>query len=191
MFRIATLSVLLTVAVSGAYGQSRSDHVSSGSDIYVKAVVDPGGEQLQITTKDGRTILIKKEGLAGTEQVGFGDPVISEDGKAVGWTDSYKIATSYPVPWDLVIYSAGKMHHRGVGGGMPIAEWRFEGRGKQVAFRAETLHGPARQYYVLSDTATGRMIGRYGPYAYGPDADDADRPDKPLPKWAEGLNKEK
>jgi len=147
MFRIATLSVLLTVAVSGAYGQSRSDHVSSGSDIYVKAVVDPGGEQLQITTKDGRTILIKKEGLAGTEQVGFGDPVISEDGKAVGWTDSYKIATSYPVPWDLVIYSAGKMHHRGVGGGMPIAEWRFEGRGRQVAFRAETLHGPEKEFY--------------------------------------------
>ena len=79
MFRIATLSVLLTVAVSGAYGQSRPDYVSYGSDIYVKAVVDPGGEQLQITTKDGRTILVKKEGLAGTEQVGFGDPVLCKN----------------------------------------------------------------------------------------------------------------
>jgi hypothetical protein len=178
------LHLLITIALLAPAAMA-------GSDIYVKAVVDPGGEQLQITTKDGRTISLKKEKDQYLEQVGYGAPVISEDGKAVGWTAMFKVATSYPVPWDLVIYSAGKMHHLGVGGGMPIAEWRFEARGKQVAFRAETLHGPARQYYVLSDTATGRMIARYGPYAYGPDADDADRPDKPLPKWAEGLNEKK
>src|SRR5215467_8169749 len=123
MFRIATLSVLLTVAVSGAYGQSRSVHVSYGSDIYVKAVVDPGGEQLQITTKDGRTISIKKEKDQYLEQVGYGAPVISEDGKAVGWTAMFKVATSYPVPWGLVVYSSGTMQHFGHGGGFPIAEW--------------------------------------------------------------------
>ena len=32
--------------------------VMGGSDIYVNVVVDPGG-QLQITTKDGRTISLK------------------------------------------------------------------------------------------------------------------------------------
>ncbi len=148
-----------------------------GPDIYVKVVVDPD-EYLQITTKDGRTISLKKD----NEQVGYGDPVISPDGKAVGWTGLYKYSTSYPVPWDLVVYSSGKVHHFGQGGGMLISEWRFEARGKQVAFRAETLHGPEKEYYVLSDTTSGRMIARYDP---------ADRPSKPLPKWAEGLNEKK
>ena len=78
-----------------------------------------------------------------------------------------------------MVYSAGKMHHFGKGGGMPIAGWRFEARGKQVAFRTETLHGPEREYYELCDTATGRMIAQYDP---------ADSPGKPLPKCAEGLN---
>ena len=151
--------------------------VMGGSDIYVNVVVDPG-VQLQITTKDGRTISLKKD----KEQVGYGDPVISEDGKAVGWTGLYKYSTSYPVPWDLIVYSSGKMQHFGHGGGMPISEWRFEARGKRVAFRAETLHGPFKEYYELSDTASGRMIARYDP---------ADSPGKPLPKWAEGLNEKK
>jgi hypothetical protein len=146
-------------------------------DIYVKAVVDPDG-QLQIITKDGRKISLKKD----NEQVGWGDPVISEDGKAVGWTGLYQYSTSYPVPWDLQIYSAGKLHHFGHGGGMPIAEWRFEERGKQVAFRAETVHGPEREYYELSDIASGRMIAQYDP---------EESPGKPLPKWAEGLNQKK
>jgi hypothetical protein len=57
----------------------------AGADIYVKVVIDPRG-QLQITTKDGRTISPKME----NEQGGYGDPVISEDGKAVGWTGLYK-----------------------------------------------------------------------------------------------------
>lgn len=111
----------------------------AASDFYVKAAVDRGG-QLQIRTKDGRTISPKKD----NDQEGFGDPVISEDGRAVGWTVLYKYSTSYPVPWDLVIYSSGKVHHFGHGGGMPIARWRFIARGKQVAFRAEALHGPRR-----------------------------------------------
>jgi hypothetical protein len=147
------------------------------SDIYVKVVVDPG-VQLQIKTKDGRTISLKKD----DDQVGYGDPVISEDGRAVGWTALYQYATSYPVPWDLQIYSAGKIHHFGHGGGMPISEWRFEARGKQVAFRAEMLHGPEKEYYELRDTASGRMIAQYYP---------ADSRGKPLPKWAEGLKQNK
>jgi hypothetical protein len=155
------LCLLITVALI-------APTVLGGSDIYVKVVIDSAG-QLQITTKDVRTISLKKD----DEQVGYGDPVISEDGKAVGWTGLYKYSTSYPVPWDLVIYTSGKMHHFGHGGGMPISEWRFEARGKQVAFRTETLHGPEREYYELRDTASGRMIARYDP---------ADSPRKPLPK---------
>jgi hypothetical protein len=112
------------------------------------------------------------------DQLGYGDPVISEDGKAVGWTGLFKYATSYPVSWTLVIYSSGKIHHFGVGGGMPIAKWRFEERGKRVAFQTETLHGPAREFYEMRDTASGRVIARIGP---------ADAPIKPLPKWSEGL----
>jgi len=65
---------------------------------------------------------------------------------------------------------------------MPISEWRFEGRGQRVAFRAETLHRPEREYYELTDIATGHIIARYDP---------ADSPGKPLPKWAEGLNEKK
>jgi hypothetical protein len=52
------------------------------------------GGQIQITTKDGRKISLKKE----DDQLGYGDPVISEDGKAVGWTGLFEYATSYPVP---------------------------------------------------------------------------------------------
>jgi hypothetical protein len=167
-YRMLRLMMTIALLVPTAMG---------AADIYAKVVVDPGG-QLQITTKDGRTISLKKE----SEQVGYGDPVISEDGQAVGWTGLYKYGTSYPVPWDLVVYSAGKMHHFGHGGGMPIAGWRFEARGKQVAFRTETLHGPEKEYYELSDVTTGRMIARFDP---------ADNPDKPLPKWAEGLNDQK
>src|SRR6516164_3598471 len=130
-YRMLRLMMTIALLVPTAMG---------AADIYAKAVVNPGG-QLQITTKDGRTISLKKE----NEQVGYGDPVISEDGKAVGWTGLYKYSTSYPVPWDLVVYSSGKMHHYGVGGGMPISEWRFEARGKQVALRTETLHGPFKE----------------------------------------------
>src|SRR5262245_28694276 len=97
------LHLMVTIALLAPTAMGRSD-------IYVKVVVDPGG-QLQITTKDGRTISLKKD----KEQVGYGDPVISEDGTAVGWTGLYKYSTSYAVPWDLVIYSAGKM---------PLWPWR-------------------------------------------------------------------
>jgi len=128
------------------------------SESYETVQVDQQG-QLQIVTKDGKTITPRKA----RDQVGFDMPAISPDSKSVGWLALYPNAsTSYPIPLELVIYTNGKARTY-KGSGLPVWHWRFEAEGKQVAFEQETVHGGIGVHYELRDVASGRLIAEYNP----------------------------
>jgi hypothetical protein len=153
---------------------------SSASDIYVSASVDEQGV-LHIVVEGGREILRRKE----ADQVGFGKPRISADGRAVGWlADFPNCCTSYPIPLKLVVYSNG--HTRTfTGSGLPISRWAFQADGKRVAFEQETVHGGLGVHYELRDVSSGRMMAAYEP-RIGPDNQPV--PNQQPPDWVKQLD---
>jgi len=149
---------------------------SVAAETYVRAAVDPSG-QLRILTKDRREIAPKKE----PEQVAFDRAQVAPDGHAVGWLEMYpNCCTSYPIPLALVIYASGKLR-KFTGSGLPVWRWRFEARGKQVAFEQETVHGGMGVHYELHEVKTGRLLAKYDPPFHSADIG------KP-PAWVVELN---
>jgi hypothetical protein len=141
---------------------------------YAEARVDETG-QLVILTKDGRRVLPKKD----TEQETFGDVLISEDGRAIGWLNEYfNCCTSYPVSQRLVVYAGGLF--RTFQGPFPIFGWQFRADATQVAFLSEPLHFVHLEHYELRDIATGRLLAEYacGQYA---------TPSAQIPGWVTDL----
>ena len=149
----------------------------AATDIYVETVIDPSG-QLRITTKHKREIVPKKE----PQQIRFADAQISPDGRAVGWLAMYpNCCASYPVALKLVILLNGEQRVYG-GSGLPISQWCFWARGKQVAFKQETEHGGMAVHYELHDVETGELADKYDP--------DANPSVTKPPRWVVALDSE-
>lgn len=158
----------------------RDDTLKKG-ETYILASVDKSG-QLHIKTSNSRNIIIQKD----SAQVGFDDIVISDDGLNIGWLALYNnVATSYPIPLELKVYTSGEIH-KFTGIGLPIWQWDFTEDGKHVAYEQETVHGGWGVHYELRVIATEQLIEMYEP-EYGPN----NRPlgiQKNVPKWVEELN---
>jgi hypothetical protein len=123
------------------------------TETYRSADLDATG-QLRITTSDGRTIIVAKEG----EQRAFSDPVLAPDRTAVGVQADYtNCCTSYDVPLELVVYSNGETH-RFNGKGLAIFEWQFVANGAQIAYRREPLHNVCVASYELRDVQSEQLI---------------------------------
>lgn len=152
----------------------------AAQDRYAGASFDTAGN-LRILTSDGRAIVLTKE----PEQVEFDRIAISEDGRSVGWLSLYlNCCTSYPIPLNLIVYTNGALR-RFKGSGLPVWQWHFTARGKQVAFQQETVHGGLGIHYELRDIATGRLIAEYSP-PVGPD--NQPLPNQTVPKWVAELD---
>jgi hypothetical protein len=141
---------------------------------------DPQG-RLVIRTADDRAIVVGKVG----EQTAFGDPVVSADRTAVGAQALFpNCCTSYDLPLQLVVYSAGVVH-RFRGNGLPIFQWRFADGAPHVAFGQEPAHFGCATHYELRDIRSERLIDSIDiPQPCG-----QDRNPKPVraPKWVAAL----
>jgi hypothetical protein len=150
------------------------------ADTYVRATVDEDG-QLRIVTASGRIIEPTKD----EDQLEFGAPQISPDGRAVGWLAEYaNCCTSYPIPLKLMIYVDGNRREF-TGAGLPIWRWRFRAGGSQFAFQQETVHGGLGVHYELRDVATGGLLADYEP-TVGPD--NRPVPSRIVPEWVSELD---
>jgi len=135
---------------------------AAGAQRYVSASVDAEGH-LQVTTGDGRSVIIAKE----AEQVGFEQIAINADGSAVGWVGVRRnCCTSYPVPTRLFVDVAGEQRlFRGID--RPVWKWRFMDSGRHVAFHQAPIHGGGGAHYELRDIASGALVAEWAP-AVGP-----------------------
>ena len=145
---------------------------------FVSAAVDPAQKNLIITGSDGRTIDPPRV----TEQVGFENALISQDGKYVGWLALHpNCCTSYPVPLTLVVLDQDG-RHREFRGPQAIFSWCFLPARKSVAYRQAVLHGPSETTFELRQIDDGRLLSRFvQPWDY--------RTQEPakvrLPTWAQ------
>ena len=148
---------------------------------YTTAEIDSTGGLL-ITTSDGRTIVVPKEG----EQQSFGVPVMSDDRTAVGAQAYYaNCCTSYDIPLQLVVHANGKLH-RFTGNSLPIFQWHFADAGTRVAFGQEPVHFGCEVHYELREIRSERLIDSADvpqPCGLRPDP-----PAVPVPRWVRELN---
>jgi hypothetical protein len=122
-------------------------------ETYRSVATDARG-RLVIRTTDDRTIVVEKEG----EQTAFGEPVLSADRTAVGAQALFpNCCTSYDLPLQLVVYSAGVVH-RFRGNRLPIFQWHFADRGSRVAFGQEPAHFGCAIHYELREIHSERLL---------------------------------
>lgn len=128
-------------------------------ETYQSVAIDAQGN-LAITTTDGRTIVVPKEG----EQRSFSAPKLSADRTAVGAQALFpNCCTSYDIPLQLVVYAAGKMI-RFTGDGRPIFEWHFANAGTRIAYGQQPVHFGCSVHYELWDIPSLALID----WAYTP-----------------------
>jgi hypothetical protein len=153
---VALTAVLFTLAASAIAQSPRSSARPSKLDVerYSAASIDANGN-LQITTTDGKSITVPKEG----KQTAIAEPFVSTDRAAVGATGQYEnCCTSYDIPLQLIIYSGGRVHRYSGALGLAIFEWHFVEGGRRVAFGAQTVHFGCAVYWRLVDIRTDRLV---------------------------------
>jgi hypothetical protein len=174
-----TVLGLLQMATSAVAAQTRSPGAGP-PETYDSAAIDSNGN-LAIVKTNGQSITILKEG----EQTAFSAPVVSSGRTAVGAQALFaNCCTSYDIPLQLVVYSAGKAH-RFQGVGLPIFQWGFANGGARVAYGQEPVHFGCATHYELRDIETERLIESVDvpqPCGQIPDP----KPVK-IPQWVEEL----
>src|SRR5690606_25561681 len=116
---------------------------AASPETYESADIDGDGN-LRILTSERRTIIVAKGGSPKASesfgrQTAFGQPVLSDDRRAVGAQAMFgNCCTSYDIPLQLVIHSGGKTHR--FGGGLAIFDWHFADGGRRVAFSQQSVH---------------------------------------------------
>jgi len=133
--------------------------LSAGGPGYSSVSVDQSG-QLHIVLDSGREILPQKT----PGQVSFDNPMISPDGRTVGWLVMYPDPTityyqGAQIPGKLVIYRAGHILHTFTTEQV-FWDWQFQDGGKRVAYSTGPTHGGAAQC-VLRDVDSGRTLDRW------------------------------
>ena len=151
---------------------------SASAGKFVSAAIDPVQDSLIITGADGQAIEPPKV----TEQVGFENALISQDGQFVGWLALHpNCCTSYPVPLTLVVLDQDG-HHREFRSTQAIFGWCFVPARKSVAYRQTVLHGPSETTFELRRVADGKLLSRFvQPWDYRTQGPGKVR----LPTWAQ------
>jgi hypothetical protein len=89
---------------------------------YHAATLAEDGSRLQLTTTDGR----RTEAPRLPDQVGFGTPRRSRDGRYVGWLAMFdNCCTSYPIALKLVVLDEAGRMHTFEGDQLAIFDWCF------------------------------------------------------------------
>lgn len=123
------------------------------AETYQSAALDAQGN-VAIVLTSGMTVTIRKEG----EQTAFSLPVLSASKTAVGSQAMFpNCCTSYDIPLQLVVYSAGQVH-RFAGIKLPIFEWALADDGKRVAYGQEPVHFGCETHYELRDIESERLV---------------------------------
>jgi hypothetical protein len=147
----------------------------TGDDAYRSTAIDSAG-QLHIVLASGREVLPRKL----RAQVSFGEALISEDGKTIGWLAYYPYPDTPdpkvdPIPQSLVLYRSCRVMHT-FPTGQIFWSWAFFRGGQQVSYCTGPTHGGAGEC-DLRDTESGRLLAKWLPSA-GADP----------PAWAAKLN---
>src|SRR5262249_27446112 len=122
-------------------------------ETYESAAVDPNGN-LVIVKSNRQTVIVRKEG----EQTSFSQPALSSSKNAVGAQAMFaNCCTSYDIPLQLGVYSAGKVH-RFTGNNLAIFWWGFANDGTRVAYGQETVHFACHTHYELRDIESERLV---------------------------------
>jgi len=96
------------------------------------------------------------------DQVDFGSPAITADGRTVAWLAYYpNCCTSYPIPRELVVFRDGAVLQRFGSDGAPVWKWRFVKRGAAVELYQNTVHGDFAPRYERRAIANGRLLAAY------------------------------
>lgn len=157
------------------------------TETYESADIDADG-RLRILTSEGRTIIVPRGGHAkpggsSGPQTAFGQPVVSDDHRAVGAQALFEnCCTSYDVPLQLVIRSGGKTHR--FEGGLAIFDWHFVDGGRRVAFSQQTVHFACSVHWELRDIASEQLLARAD--IPEPCGQNPDPPKVEVPKWVTG-----
>jgi hypothetical protein len=167
------------ITVAGALLIATAAAAGDGARIARAARDRTGG--MRIVQTNGRVVHVKKE----TGQSETDDIRIAPDRRAVGWLALFpNCCTSYPIPLQLVVWSAGRRRSfRGIG--VPVWQWRFVDGGRRVAFAQETVHGGFSIHYEMRDVASGRLVAQWEP-EYG--SDNAVLAQQDPPPWVAELN---
>jgi hypothetical protein len=184
----ALLAVAL-IAVQASAQTPRSGKVPTASaQTYQSADIDAEGN-LRIVTSGRRTIIVPKGGFSRAgetfgKQTGFEKPVLSNDRHAVGAQAMFaNCCTSYDIPLQLVIYSAGRTHR--FEGRLAIFDWHFADGGRRVVFSQQTVHFTCSVHWELRDIASERILDTADiPEACG---QIPDPPKVKAPKWVTGT----
>jgi len=149
---------------------------------YRSASADSTG-RVEIVTTTGRAIPI----APAKEQVGVDLVTLAPNGNAVGWVALYpNVATSYPIPLELLVYADGKLR-RFHGNGLPIWVWRFLDDGAQISFEQETVHGGLGVHYERRRVNDGHLVAEFTP--------DVDRDGRRIssegPAWTRDLDQDR
>jgi hypothetical protein len=160
-----TALVLLVVALLPIQAVAQTPRSGQGpaasTETYESVDVDVDGN-LRILTSRQKTIIVPKLGSteaseAFGKQTAFGNPVLSDDRRAVGAQAMFgNCCTSYDIPLQLVIYSSGKTHR--FEGGLPIFKWHFADGGRRVVFSQQPVHSACSVHWELRDVASARLV---------------------------------
>jgi hypothetical protein len=113
---------------------------------------------LAITTSDGQEF----EAQRVPEQVGFDSPLISADGKQVGWLALFpNCCASYPISLKLVVLTESRQLHSFEGTNFSIFAWRFSGNSQSVAYSQGVLHGSNFRHFELRSIADSKLLAEY------------------------------
>jgi len=125
---------------------------------YRAATLSADGAHLVITDANGSDFPAPRFG----EQVGFGKPRVSPDGKSVGWLALYpNCCTSYPIPLRLVILDHERRLHTFDGIKIAVFKWCFLPKSSAVAYMQTVLHGSNFEHFEARAISNGRLLGEY------------------------------
>jgi len=150
----ATLFVLLTTA---------SLYTDAETTRYRSVLIDEKG-QLHILLSSGGQILPQKL----YDQVTFGEPLLSQDHRTVGWLAYYpypgaSAASVDPIPGRLVLYRSGHVL-QSFPTGQIFWSWQFVNSDRDVAYCTGPTHGDAGQCNLRS-IKSGRILAQWFPDA--------------------------
>ena len=131
---------------------------ASASADYLAAELTDGGAHLVITVDDGSQFSAPTFG----DQVGFQQPLISSNGKNVGWLALYpNCCTSYPIPLRLVVLDESHRMHTFDGIKIAVFKWCFLPNTTSVAYMQTVVHGSNFEHFEVRSIPSGNLLAKY------------------------------
>jgi len=169
--RVAVLVLLLCPVI--AFGNG-----------YKAAEISEDQSSLILTSSDGSQFAAPRF----AEQVAYGRPLISPDGKSVGWLALYpNCCTSYPIPLKLVVLDASRNLHTFDGIKLAIFNWCFLPNSNSVVYSQTVVHGSDFQHFEWRAVSDRRLLGKYD---YPDDEAENAAARKRAPAWVRCVKEE-